>query len=321
MKKRKDMRKEQVFIGIDVSQASLDMAEHTGKERWSFPNDDAGISQVITLMKKPKPSLIVLEATGGIEMSLVSELIAASLPVVVINPRQIRDYARATGKLAKTDAIDALVIACFAATIRPEVRPLPGAEALELAAMIARRRQLNDMITMENNRLRTARKAVRSRIESHIAWLKTELKGINHDLERVVKQSPAWREKDELLRSVPGVGPATSFALIADLPELGKLDRKEISTLVGVAPLNRDSGTLRGRRTIWGGRRHVRSALFMAALASTRHNPVIRSFYLRLVASGKAKKAALVACMHKLLIILNSMVKNGTHWIYEAAKP
>ena len=310
------MSKEPVFVGIDVSQSSLDLAEHSSKKQWSFANDDAGINRVVSLLNELTPSLVVLEATGGIEVPLVSELMAAGLPVVVVNPRQVRDFARATGRLAKTDSLDAQIIARFAAAIRPELRPLPDATALEFSAIVTRRRQLQDMLTMERNRFRTARKAVKSRIEAHITWLKMELENTNHDLEQSIKQSPVWKEKDDLLQSVPGIGQATSCALIAGLPELGTLSRKQIATLVGVAPLNRDSGTLRGKRTIWGGRAHVRTALYMAALASTRHNPVIKAFYQRLVAGGKAKKAALVACMHKLLMILNSMVKHNARWAY-----
>ena len=310
------MSKEPVFIGIDVSQSSLDLAEHSSQKRWSFANDDTGFNRVVNLLSELTPNLVVLEATGGLEIPLVSELMAAGLPVVVVNPRQVRDFARATGRLAKTDTLDAQIIARFAAAVRPELRPLPDAAALEFTSIVTRRRQLQDMLTMEKNRSRTDRKAVKSRIEAHIAWLKIELENTNHDLAESIKQSPVWKEKDDLLQSVPGVGQATSAAIIAGLPELGTLSRKQIATLVGVAPLNRDSGMLRGKRTIWGGRSHVRAALYMAALASTIHNPVIKDFYQRLVAKGKAKKAALVACMHKLLLILNSMVKHNIHWTY-----
>lgn len=310
------MGTEQAYVGIDVSQASLDVAEHTSGKQWSLANDGAGIRQTVALLSDLAPALVVLEATGGIEVPLVSELMAARLPVVVANPRQIRDFARATGKLAKTDALDAQAIAHFAAAIRPELRPLPDTQAQEFSAIMSRRRQLQDMITMEKNRLRLARRSVKGRIEAHISWLEDELVDTNRDLERSVRESPVWREKDDLLRSVPGIGPVTSCALIAGLPELGTLDRKQIGALVGIAPLNRDSGTLRGKRTIWGGRASVRAALYMAALVATRHNPVIRSFYQRLCAAGKLKKVALVACMHKLLLILNSIVKHNTRWTY-----
>jgi transposase len=310
------MSKEPVFVGIDVSQSNLDLAEHSSQKRWSFTNDDVGINRIVRLLNELTPNLVVMEATGGIEIPLVSELMAAGLPVVVVNPRQIRDFAKATGRLAKTDALDAQIIARFASAVQPELRPLPDAASLEFSAIVTRRRQLQDMLTMERNRLRTARKVVKSRIEAHIAWLKIELENTNHDLEQSIKQSQVWKEKDDLLQSVPGIGQATSAALIAGLPELGALSRKQIATLVGVAPLNRDSGALRGKRTIWGGRAHVRAALYMAALASTRHNPVIKAFYQRMVVGGKAKKAALVACMHKLLMILNSMVKHNTRWSY-----
>ena len=305
-----------VYLGIDVSQSSLEMADYPGKKQWNFTNDDAGISRTVSLLNELKPSLVVLEATGGIEIPLVSELITNGLPVVVVNPRQIRDFARATGRLAKTDVLDAQVIAHFAAAVKPELRPLPDGTALELAAVVARRRQIRDMLTMENNRLRMARKSVKARIEAHISWLKIELANTNHDLEQSIKQTPAWKERDDLLQSVPGIGKVTSFTLISGLPQLGRLGRKQISSIVGVAPLNRDSGSFRGKRMIWGGRANVRSALYMAAVASIQHNPVIKAFYERLVAAGKAKKVALVACVHKLLIILNSMVKNNTHWSY-----
>lgn len=312
------MSKEPVFVGIDVSQSTLDLAQHASQKRWSFTNDEVGINRIVSLLNELVPNLVVMEATGGIEVPLVSELMTAGLPVVVVNPRQVRDFARATGRLAKTDTLDAQIIARFAAAVQPELRSLPDAAALEFMAIVTRRRQLLEMMTMEKNRYRAARKAVKSRIEAHIAWLKIELENTNQDLEQSIKESPVWREKDDLLRSVPGIGPATSSALIAGLPELGTLSRKQIAALVGVAPLNRDSGTLRGKRTIWGGRANVRSALYMAALASTRHNPVIKVFYQRLVAGGKAKKSALVACMHKLLMILNSMVKHNTHWTYSS---
>lgn len=308
------MTKEPTFAGIDVSQSSLDLAEHPGGKTWHFANDDSGIKQAVGVLRSMGPDRIVLEATGGMETPVVGELGAAGLPVAVVNPRQIRDFAKATGMLAKTDVLDAKVIAHFAAAIRPEVRPLPDQQSQEFSAIMARRRQLHEMLTMEKNRIRAARRSVRGRIEAHITWLESELANTNHDLEQSIRESPVWREKDDLLRSIPGIGPVTSCTLIAGLPELGRLNRKQIAVLVGVAPLNRDSGTLRGKRTIWGGRAQVRSGLYMAALASTRHNPVIRSLYQRLCKAGKPKKVALVACMHKLLTIINTMVRNNTHW-------
>lgn len=302
------------YAGIDVSQATLDIAEHTTGRQWSFSNDDTGITAAVAALLDLKPALVVLEATGGIEVPVVTEMVAAKLPVVVVNPRQIRDFARATGRLAKTDALDAQVIAHFAAAVQPELRPLPNAQEQELSAVLARRRQLQEMLTMEKNRLRVARRPVRDRIETHVEWLNKELASTKHDLEHCVRESPVWREKDDLLRSCKGIGPATSCVLIGDLPELGGLNRKQISALVGVAPLNRDSGTLRGKRTIWGGRAHVRTALYMATLAAIRYNFPIRSFYQRLVAAGKPKKVAIVACMRKLLTTLNVMLRNHVRW-------
>jgi transposase len=241
-------------------------------------------------------------------------LLSAELPVVVVNPRQVRDFAKATGQLAKTDSIDADVLARFAEAVRPALRPLPDAVTLELRALIARRRQILEMIGAENNRLAMASKPVRKRIDAHIRWLEQELERADKDLDRSIQQSPIWRENEELLRSTPSIGPVTSRTLLAELPELGALDRKQISALVGLAPFNRDSGTLKGRRSIWGGRASVRKSLYMAALVATRHNSVIRDFYKRLTAKGKVFKVALVACMRKLLTILNSMIKHKTSW-------
>jgi len=258
--------------------------------------------------------LIVLEATGGIERQLVRALVSAELPVVVVNPRQVRDFAKASGQLAKTDAIDAMVLARFAEAIRPTVRPLPDESLLELRALIARRRQLTEMIVAERNRLTAASKSVRKRINTHIRWLEAELGRADKDLDQSIRQSPIWKENEDLLRSVPGIGPVISRTLLAELPELGQLNRKQIAALVGIAPLNRDSGTLRGRRTIWGGRATVRAALYMAALVASRRNAVIRDFYKRLRNTGKAPKVALVACMRKLLTILNAMIKHRTCW-------
>jgi transposase len=260
------------------------------------------------------PALVVLEATGGVELALVAQLGAVGLPVVVTNPRQVRDFARATGQLAKTDRIDAEILARFADQVRPELRPLPDPAIQELAALLARRRQLVEMLTAERNRLRRAARRVRPRITEHVHWLERELDDIDHDLADAIRSSPLWREQEDLLRTVPGIGPVVASTLLAGLPELGRLNRKEIAALVGVAPLNRDSGTLRGRRSVWGGRGQIRAALYMAALAATRFNPKVRAFYQRLLAAGKPKKVALVACMRKLLTILNAMVHNNTSW-------
>lgn len=302
-----------VFVGIDVSKDQLDVALRPSAERWAVANDDAGIATLVDRLRALTPALIVLEATGGLELPLTGAL-AVGLPVVVVNPRQVRDFAKATGKLAKTDALDAAVLAQFAEAVRPALRPLPDAAMQELSGLLARRRQLLEMRTAEQNRLGMARPPVRKGIRAHIAWLDRHLAQTDDDLARAIRESPVWREKDDLLQSAPGVGPGLARTLLADLPELGTLNRKQIAALVGVAPLNRDSGTLRGRRSVWGGRAHVRAALYMSALAATRYNPVIRAFYQRLCAAGKPKKVALTACMHKLLGILNSMVKHRTPW-------
>ena len=262
------------------------------------------------------PSLVVLEATGGLEAPLTGALAEAGLPVVVVNPRQVRDFAKATGKLAKTDAIDAHVLAHFADAVRPTPRPLPDAQTQAIAALLARRRQMVAMLTAEKNRFRTANVVVREDILQHITWLKKRLSKLDTDLRETLRQSPIWREKDNLLQSVPGVGPVLSLTLLAQLPELGTLSRRQIAALVGVAPLNRDSGTLQGKRTVWGGRATVRTALYMGALVASRWNPVLRSFYHRLCAAGKPKKVALTACMRKMLTILNAMLKHRTPWGY-----
>jgi transposase len=256
----------------------------------------------------------VLEATGGFELPLTGALAAAGLPVVVVNARQVRDFAKATGRLAKTDALDAAVLAQFAEAVRPPPRPLPDAATQALSALLTRRRQLLAMRTAEQNRVATAPPAVRREIQAHLAWLTRRLATLDDDLGRTIRESPVWREKDDLLQSVPGVGPGLARTLLAGLPELGTLTHKQVAALVGVAPLNRDSGTWRGRRMVWGGRAPVRAALYMSALVATRCNPVIRTFYQRLCAAGKAKKVALTACMHKLLTILNAMVKHRTPW-------
>lgn len=308
------MGTDRVYVGIDVSKARLDIAVRPSGDEWSEANDDVGIERLVARLEGLAPELVVLEATGGLQLPLAGALAAAQLPVVVVNPRQVRDFAKATGRLAKTDVLDAQVLAHFAESVCPLPRALPDAQAQELAVILARRRQVVEMLTAENNRLRRASEPVRKRIKAHINWLERELGHINKDLGRIIRESAAWREQDDLLRSTPGVGPVLSITLLADLPELGTLNRKQIAALVGVAPLNRDSGTLRGKRTVWGGRAHVRGALYMATLTATRHNPVIKAFYQRLCTAGKAKKVALTACMRKLLLILNSMLKHHTRW-------
>jgi transposase len=302
-----------VFVGIDVSKEQLDMVLRPGGIR-TMPNNEAGFAKILADLKTVSPTLVVLEATGGLELPLTSALALAGLPVVVVNPRQVRDFAKATGQLAKTDAIDAQVLARFAEVIRPEPRPLPDEQTQALAALVTRRQQLIEMLTAEKNRLASARPAIRKNLRAHIAWLERALQQADTDLADAIRQSPVWREKEELLRSVPGIGPVLTTTVLANLPELGTLTHKQIAALVGVAPLNRDSGTLRGRRTVWGGRAHVRTALYMAAIVATRFNPVIRAFYRRLCAAGKAKKVALVACMRKLLTIINAMLKHRTPW-------
>ncbi len=308
------MRNSERFVGIDVAKGSLEVAVRPDDNRWTVSNDEEGISDLVDGLRKLKPTLVVLEATGGLEIPLVAVLGHAKLPVVVVNPRQIRDFAKATGRLAKTDAIDADVIAHFGEAVRPKVRPLKDAEAQELADLLARRRQLVDMLTAEKNRLNTARKQIRKDIQAHITWLEKRLKDVNAALSKAIKQTPAWRQKDAILQSTPGVGPVLSVTLLAGLPELGSLNRREVAHLVGVAPLNRDSGQYQGKRSVWGGRAEVRSVLYMGTLAAVRCNPVIRSFYQRLTGAGKEHKVALTACMRKLLVILNTMVKTGAAW-------
>ena len=303
-----------LFAGIDVSKAQLDVALHPTAGAFAVANDEAGIATVLTTFQQQRPTLIVLEATGGYELPMVRALVAEGLPVIVANPRQVRDFAKATGQLAKTDRIDACLLARFAEAVRPSLRSRPDEATEALRALLARRRQIVEMLTAEHSRLGQASPSVRQRIHVHIRWLHAELAGVDTDLDAAIRHSPVWREQDNLLQSVPGVGPVLSRTLLADLPELGTLTRKQIAALVGVAPLNRDSGTLRGRRTCWGGRASVRAVLYMSALASLRFNPMIRTFYQRLRAIGKPAKVALTACMRKLLTILNAMMKHRTPW-------
>ena len=309
------MEQESIFVGIDVAKAQLDVAVRPAADRWEVSHDDAGIGQLVSQLKSLGPAMVLVEASGGLELPLVAALATGELPVVVVNPRQVRDFARATGKLAKTDALDAAVLAHFAEAVRPPVRPLRDAETQVLNSLVARRHQVMTMLVSEKNRLSAAATvAVRPRIEAHIAWLERELEDLDEGLRQTLRQSPVWREKDDLLRTVPGVGEQLSLTLLAYLPELGTLDRRQIAALVGVAPFNRDSGTLRGKRTVWGGRARIRATLYMGALVASRFNPVIRDFYQRLLAAGKPKKLALTACMRKLLVILNSMLKHRSPW-------
>ena len=302
------------FVGIDVSKAQVDVAVRPTGKRWTLPYDEAGIEGLIPQIVDLGPALVLLEATGGLELPLVAALAAATLPVVVVNPRQVRDFARATGTLAKTDALDAGVLAHFADAVRPDVRPLKDAETQALNSLTARRRQVMTMLVSEKNRLGTAIGAVSPRIEAHIAWLEQELSDLDQGLPQTLRRSPVWREKDDLLRTVPGVGPQLSLTLLAHLPALGTLNRRQIAALVGMAPYNRDSGALRDKRAVWGGRSRVRAVLYMGALVASRHNPAIRDFYQRLLAAGKPKKVALVASMRKLLVTLNAMLKHGYPW-------
>jgi transposase len=302
------------FVGIDVAKAQLDIAVRPSGERWAVPNDAGGVVALVERLQALHPTLIVLEATGGLERIATVALATAGLPVVVVNPRQARDFARATGQLAKTDALDARALAHFADVIRPTPRPLPDAQTQELRALLGRRQQLIGMRTAEQNRLAGTSGRLAQDIEAHIAWLNTRIATLDNDLETMLRASPLWRENDDLLQSVPGIGPVCARTFLLELPELGTLTRQQIAALVGVAPLNCDSGTLRGRRTMWGGRAHVRTVLYMGTLVATRFNPQIKAFYQRLLAAGKIKKVALTACMHKLLTILNAMLKHRTPW-------
>jgi transposase len=303
-----------VFVGIDVSKDALDVAVRPSGEAWRAANDEGGLAELAGRLAALGPALVLLEATGGYERAAAAELAAAGLPVQVVNPRQVAAFGRAVGQLAKTDRLDAGLLARFAEAVRPAPRPLADEQAAELKALVARRRQLRGMLAAEQARLATAPRRVRPQLEAHIAWLRKALRELDDELGRALRASPLWRERDDLLRGVPGVGPVLSATLIAELPELGRLGRAQIAALVGVAPLNRDSGSRRGARSCWGGRAHVRGALYMAALAAARHNPTIRAFYARLTAAGKPKKVALTACMRKLLTILNAMVAHRTPW-------
>ncbi len=307
------------YVGIDVAKARLDVAVRPSGEQWVSATDGVSLEELVGRLQRLHPELIVLEATGGREGPSVAALAAAGLPVAVVNPRQVRDFARAVGQLAKTDVLDAQVLAHFAQVIHPTPRPLPDAQAQELAALLARRRQLIQMLTAERQRLDTALPPVQAQIQRHLAWLEAELADLDQTLRDQVQASPVWRERENLLRSVPGIGPTTALTLLAELPELGQLDRKAIAALVGVAPMSCESGTWRGRRIVWGGRARVRTALYMATLVASRHNPTIAAFYRRLCAAGKPKKVALTACMHKLLTILNAIVRQAAPWSVQTA--
>jgi transposase len=303
-----------LWLGIDVSKATFDLALRPTGETWQVAHTDAGIAALVADLAARRPQLIVLEATAKLEQPLAAALAAAGLAVAVVNPRQVRDFAKATGHLAKTDRLDAAVLAHFAEAVRPEPRPLPDADTQLLRALVDRRQQLVEMLTAERQRRTKAPVALRPRLDAHIQWLEQDLRDADRDLDQALRVSPVWRVQDDLLRSVPGIGPVVSATLLALVPELGRLGPKQLAALVGVAPHARDSGTLRGKRTIWGGRAAVRRVLYMGAVSAARANPVVRAFYERLVERGKPKKVALTACMHKLLTMLNAMVRDGRPW-------
>lgn len=302
------------YVGIDVAKHHLDVAVRPGGDNWRVPHDADGLAALVARLHDLAPTLIVLEASGGYERPVVAALSAASLALAVINPRQTRDFAKATGKLAKTDTLDAAALAHFAEAVRPVPRAVADDATQALGAALTRRRQLLAMLAAEQNRLATALPTVRERIAAHIAWLKAEVADSTTALARAIQEDPAWREREALLRSVPGVGPILATVVLAELPELGTVTRQQAAALAGVAPLNRDSGTRRGKRATWGGRAHVRTALYMATMSAIRANPAIRAFYERLRAVGKPRKVAVVACMHKLLTVLNAVLRQRTPW-------
>jgi len=307
---------ERVYAGVDISKSSLDAAVSRGGEVMSFKNSDEGIAGLVSYFKGFTLELVVMEATGGLEKMVAASLTEAGIAAVVINPRQARDYAKATGLLAKTDTLDARTLARFARDIRPHVRPMPDETTLKIKAAMARRRQVMGMITAEKNRLHGTDLSVRPLIEAHIVWLSGQLKEIDRNLDSQIKNSPIWQAREKLLRSVPGVGPVLSRTLMGLLCELGEMNRKQAAALVGVAPYNRDSGTLRGKRAIQGGRTAIRSPLYMGALVATKCNPVISAYYQHLLDVGKSKKVALTACMRKLITILNAILRDNRPWQY-----
>jgi transposase len=315
------MGEHQVWIGIDVAKATLEVASsaETTTQQWS--NDEAGIGFLVAALTAERPQLVVLEATGGYETAVTAALAAADMAVAVVNPRQVRAFAQATGTPAKTDAVDARILALFAQRIRPPVRPLPDAVAQELAALLARRRQLVEMRTMETNRRPQVPARLRDHLDAHVVWLSQQIAELDRALDETLRSSPVWRAKEQLLRSIPGIGPGVARTLLGELPELGTLDRGEVAALAGVAPLNQDSGQRRGTRRTWGGRASVRAALSMAVVSAIRCNPTIKPFYARLRAAGKPVKVAMVACMRKLLTIANAMLRDGVLWAPPAATP
>lgn len=302
------------YIGMDISKAQIDVAKRGRKKTWAFSNNCQGIGELVKLMKRIKPVLIVVEASGGLEQSVVRALYLAKMPIAIVNPTRIRNFARSTGQLAKTDQLDARMISHFAQAVRPQVRPLRSAEEEHLDALVTRRRQVIQTLTAEKNRRSTTHPALQARLEKHIRWLEKERDSLDKAIEDFIQEKAEWKEKAVILRSVSGVGPVTTSTLLAELPELGTRNRKQIAALVGVAPINKDSGPKRGKRRVFGGRASVRRTLYMATLVATRTNPVIRAFYQRLLAVGKEKKVALTACMRKLLTILNAMIRSMRIW-------
>jgi transposase len=305
---------EAVYVGLDVSKAQIDLATVPVQAPHAFPHTEAGLTALVAHLQTPPPTLVVLEATGGYETDVATALALAGVPLAVVNPRQVRDFAKALGRLAKTDALDAQVLADFAARVQPAPRPLPDTAHQALAALVTRRRQLVEMLTAERNRLGLAHGRIRHSLQTHIHYLEQELKATNDAIRTALHASPVWRATEQLLRSVPGIGPATASVLLVELPELGHASSRQLAALAGVAPFNCDSGTARGQRHIWGGRTSVRAALYMATLVATRWNPVIRAFYQRLRHAGKPPKVAIVAAMRKLLTILNAIVKAQRPW-------
>jgi transposase len=303
-----------IWVGLDVAKAHIDVAVLPTCTRLQVPNDESGHATLVASLLAAAPTLVVLEATGGYETAVATALALAGLPVAVVNPRQVRDFARALGYLAKTDAIDAGVLARFAERVQPAPRPLPDADHADLAALVARRRQVSEMLVAERNRLALARAPMRRRVREHVRYLDARLAELDADIAGRIRKTPVWRDRDQLLQSVPGVGPRTSSVLLASLPELGTGSARSLAALVGIAPLNADSGQHRGRRRTWGGRADVRAALYMAALVATRCNPVFRAFYQRLLTAGKTKKVALIATMHKLLTVLHALIKQNKPW-------
>jgi transposase len=306
---------ERRFVGLDIAKHRVDAHLRPTNESLSVAADEAGLAMLVQWLQQHPPDLVVLEATGGYEISVAAALVTAGIPVAVVNPRQIRDFARATGQLAKTDALDAQAIALFAEAVQPTARPLPTEQAQALGELVARRRQLVDMLGAETNRRHQARgRQLQRRIDEHLKWLRTALAKLEEDLGHTIRSSPVWRAQENLLTSVPGIGPVTASTLLAELPELGQLDRRAIAALAGLAPMNRDSGTLRGRRMITGGRPTVRRALYMATVSALRCNPTIAGFYARLTTHGRPNKVALIAAMRKLLTILNAIIRDGAAW-------